>query len=98
MALAKLEKETTQTYMNALTLEESMLKQKSRVKWLQLGDGNNSFFYISLMIRRNKNQILHIKARDGSILESEEICEEAVEYFKSLLAPQPIDNPTSNHV
>lgn len=51
------------------------------------------------MIRRNKNQILHIKARDGSILESEEeICKEVVEYFKSILAPQQIDNPASDHV
>lgn len=55
--LAKLEKEVTHDYISTLKLEESMLKQKSRVQWLELGDGNNKFFHRSLMVRRNKNQI-----------------------------------------
>lgn len=29
-------------------IEESILKQKSRVNWLKLGDANNAFFFVSM--------------------------------------------------
>ena len=29
----------------ALEEEESLMKQKSRIRWLHLGDGNTSFFF-----------------------------------------------------
>ena len=40
------EKTAAQNLEKALLLEEQLLFQKSRTKWLSLGDGNNSFFLI----------------------------------------------------
>lgn len=85
--LAKLEKEVTLEHSNALKVEESM-KQESKVQWLELEDGNNTFFHRTLMVRRNKNQIRRIKIKDGSVVEDEEgIREEAEIYYKKILAP-----------
>lgn len=68
-----------------------MLKHKSRVWWLELGDGNNKFFYISLMARRNRNQITRIKKENGNVVEVEGmIKEEAENHFKRILAPRII--------
>lgn len=49
--LAEKEKEATTEYCRLLGLEENLLKEKSRVQWLELGGGNNSFFHRSLMVR-----------------------------------------------
>lgn len=43
------EKKLYLEYPKALTIEESFLKQKSRVKWLNLWDNNNAFFFIGLL-------------------------------------------------
>lgn len=54
--LAKKEREATKKYCEALRVEESSLRQKARVKWLNLGDENNAFFYKSIEQRRNKKK------------------------------------------
>lgn len=69
-----------------------MLKQKSRVQWLELGDGNNTFFHRSLMTRRNKNQIRRITLEDGAVIEEDRIREEAENYYKIFLAPNGLAN------
>lgn len=64
----------------------NMLKQKSKVQRLELENGKNNFFYGSLMMGRNKNQITQVRSEDGSALEGEEqIWEEAEHYFKKIL-------------
>lgn len=42
--LLQQESEANTQLENALYQEEAFLLQKSRVKWLSIGDGNNSFF------------------------------------------------------
>lgn len=66
------------------------------MKWFDLGDNNNMFiFHKSLMARRNKNNILYVSKEDSNILENEEdIWNEAVSYFESILAPY---NGNSQH-
>ncbi|XP_063942672.1 uncharacterized protein LOC135150335 [Daucus carota subsp. sativus] len=70
----------------ALSAEEIFLKQKSRVQWLELGDGNNSFFHRACKSRWNVNKILMLEDRLGNTLTShEDIASTAVDYFKELL-------------
>ncbi|XP_043697189.1 uncharacterized protein LOC122647969 [Telopea speciosissima] len=45
--LVLMEKQAKKKLWEALATEEKFLKEKSRVKHIQLGDGNNSFFYKS---------------------------------------------------
>lgn len=53
-----LEKHLMQDYADALSKEECLLKQKSRVKWLNLGDNNNNFFFNYCKSIWNCNKIL----------------------------------------
>jgi hypothetical protein len=48
-----------------LIAEENFLKQKSRVKWLNLGDGNTSFFHNSVKVRNSSNLIKMVKDEHG---------------------------------
>ncbi|KAF8388800.1 hypothetical protein HHK36_025480 [Tetracentron sinense] len=48
--------------------EESSLRQKSRVQWLQLGDSNSKFFYSTVQSRRAINRISHIVDDQGNAL------------------------------
>ncbi|KAG5535869.1 hypothetical protein RHGRI_023591 [Rhododendron griersonianum] len=40
--------------------------QRSRIKWLQMGDKNSHFFHLSTIQRRQRNQIMRLKDKGGS--------------------------------
>lgn len=44
-----------QNLEKCLLVEESILKQKSKMHWLQCGDGNNKYFYASLQSKKKAN-------------------------------------------
>ncbi|KAH0729467.1 hypothetical protein KY289_000655 [Solanum tuberosum] len=79
-------------------VQESIYQQKSRIKWLQLGDSNSSYFFANL---KNWNAYNHIKrlrlSNDNWSDSEEEIKDEIVGFYSKLLgttAPQlPIINP-----
>ncbi|XP_074361168.1 uncharacterized protein LOC141701414 [Apium graveolens] len=48
-------------YKAALLSEEIILKQKSRINWLNKGDGNNGFFFKSCKGRWNTNKLLSLE-------------------------------------
>jgi len=53
--IIELEKEVKLNLEKWLNIEESIMKQKSRVQWLQLGDGNTTYFHASLKNRIAQN-------------------------------------------
>lgn len=70
----------------ALSAEEVFLRQKSRVQWLDLGDGNNSFFHRSCKNRWNSNKLLILEDRNGDThTEHGKIADIATSYFRDLL-------------
>lgn len=62
------------------------MKQKSRTKWLQLGDANTAYFYANLKNRQTQNKIRSlINANGGKLQQPEEIEEEVTSFYKELL-------------
>jgi len=82
----KKERECLHLLVSLSAAEENFLKQKSRVNWLNLGDGNNAFFHKSVKIRNSSNLIKMLKDDHGnSILDMQEIKELAITFYKNLL-------------
>lgn len=61
MELVQDESKTKEELEKWLMVEESIAKQKSRVQWLNLGNGNTAYFYAFLKNRQAQNQIRNLK-------------------------------------
>jgi hypothetical protein len=48
-------------FWRQLHLKESLLKQKSSVRWVKEGDSNSKFFHESIKSRRRRNQLVALK-------------------------------------
>ncbi|XP_019265921.1 PREDICTED: uncharacterized protein LOC109243445 [Nicotiana attenuata] len=67
-------------------VEESILKQKSRNKWLELGYENNAYFFASLRNRQAQNRITSLIDSKGDIIQQpEDIAAEVTSFYKTLL-------------
>ena len=71
----------------ALSMEESLWKQRSRVKWLQLGDRNTKFFH-SVVKQRRMQAVIHgiQDCNQEWVTEDELVGAEAVRYFSTLFS------------
>ena len=73
-------------YLVATKIDEMEYKQKSKVLWLKEGGNNTSFFFKTLMNRRNRKKIFSIRRSNGVLVEGEvAVQNEACNYFSSLL-------------
>lgn len=69
-------------------------KQKARVKWLQEGDANTSYFHSLVKGKRSQLCIRELQNSQGTLLtQPEDIMLAAVDYYTDLFARAP----TSNH-
>ncbi|XP_043697297.1 uncharacterized protein LOC122648102 [Telopea speciosissima] len=83
--LVAMESDAKMKLWEALSIEEKFLKEKSRVKNIQLVDGNNRFFYKSMVCRKNRNHILEVRTEGVDVIkEPNLIKEEAVSFYKNL--------------
>ncbi|XP_016902060.1 uncharacterized protein LOC103496880 [Cucumis melo] len=63
----------TETFWTAVRLEEASLRQKSRIRWLELGDQNTAFFHRSVRSRMSRNSLLvdsdgsRVSSHDGVV-------------------------------
>ena len=77
-------------FHTAIWIEEEILKQKSRLQWLEVGDKNSRYFHMSIKARRNRKRIFILEKLDGKFTSTcDEAKEEAIRYFKSLLGTPP---------
>src|SRR4051812_19359124 len=69
--------------INLSNIEEHMLKQKTKVEWLKLGDGNNKYFYATLKSKAKQRNITSMAKEDGSIIShnQKEFKEEILNYY-----------------
>lgn len=91
-SLMEIESHAYEKWKHLSDLEERFLRQKSKLHWLQVGDGNNRFFHQVAKAREVRNSIRAIKRDDGTVVETQaEIKAEAENYFNSFLAHSVVD-------
>ena len=79
-------------WLRLATLEEEFYKQRSKIHWLDVGDGNNRFFHNAIKIREVRNGIREILRDDGTTAKTdEEIKAEAENFFRRFMTAQPED-------
>nr|XP_009595817.1 uncharacterized protein LOC104092037 [Nicotiana tomentosiformis]XP_016483177.1 PREDICTED: uncharacterized protein LOC107803898 [Nicotiana tabacum] len=66
--MTELHKAQTQ-YTRWLKAEETMLKQKANIKWLEEGDSNSKYFHAIINERRRRLTLHKIKTQDGQWLQ-----------------------------
>lgn len=71
-------------------IEEKVLKQRAKLHWLQLGDGNNKVFHNAVKIREARNAIREIRCQSGEVVTTQEgIKNEAEKFFSEFLSFEP---------
>lgn len=78
------EKETKE-FWNKLWCPESILKQKSRVRWVKQGDLNTKFFHSSLKARRRQNYLLGVNTKAGRVDTVDGVKHEVKSFFEAKL-------------
>src|ERR1044072_6661096 len=81
--------------MEILKQEEILWYQKSREKWVRLGDRNTHFFHAQTVIKRKKSRINKLKRNDGTwSTDNGEMGHMARSYFQDLFGCNHVDNPS----
>ncbi|PNX75860.1 cysteine-rich receptor-like protein kinase, partial [Trifolium pratense] len=86
-------KELVRKFWEQIHTKESLLRQKSRTKWIQEGDANSRFFHSSIKGRRRRNQIVRLK-KGADWLEGVNLIKtEAKSHFSKHLAEEWSSRP-----
>lgn len=74
-----------------------MLKQKSRAKWIKLGDSNTKYFSAILKERNQRKQVKELTSLDGKNLNDAEMIKYGImEFYKSLMGSAAQNLPAIN--
>ncbi|GAU48536.1 hypothetical protein TSUD_282880 [Trifolium subterraneum] len=68
-------------FWDQLHFKESLIKQKSRLKWVREGDSNSRFFHASIKSRRRRNQLSILRRGEEWIQGVDNIKSEVKNYF-----------------
>nr|XP_009796386.1 PREDICTED: uncharacterized protein LOC104242971 [Nicotiana sylvestris] len=91
------EKETNMELVKWLEIEESIMKQKSRIKWLNLGDSNTLYFYACVKNRQATNHIGRLTNSAGQLLmNANDVETEILKFYKQLLGTTTTQIPAVN--
>ncbi|KAI8550987.1 hypothetical protein RHMOL_Rhmol06G0149600 [Rhododendron molle] len=83
--LQLLEKDLVKEFNNILFQEEALWFQKSRSKWITLGERNTRYFHLSTIIKRRRSKISILKDRNNHWMENPEVIKDHVQnYFIEL--------------
>lgn len=82
--LQALAKNAKSEAIKASAAEENIIRQKSRIQWLKLGDQNTKFFYTSLRIRRSRNKIKALTINGEHSTNTDAIKSHIVDTFEDL--------------
>ncbi|KAH0672952.1 hypothetical protein KY284_024039 [Solanum tuberosum] len=75
-----------------LKIQDKVMFQKARVKWLEEGDTNSTFFHNVIKDKNKRLSIHKIKDQDGNWVEgTTQVATAAVNYFSNLFKAEDID-------
>lgn len=61
--------------------------QKSRLKWVQSGDRNTTFYHTTALVRRRRNKVASLKLPSGDWCDDQDVLKVcAADHFKALYA------------
>ncbi|VFQ88375.1 unnamed protein product [Cuscuta campestris] len=81
--------------VRAINNEVEYWKQKAHIKWLDKGDSNSKLFQAFVKGKQKKLAINHIISKNGKGLHTkEEICEEAISFFKAQFTDDHSSSPS----
>lgn len=78
---------TSASYIKFLKLEESILKQKTKLQWFKYGDTNSKYFHV-VMRGRKRKLFIHQNCKDNGdwIQGDDNIANAACEYFEGMFS------------
>jgi len=80
------EKETTQDLEKWSLIEESVMRQKSRIRWIKLGDSNTKYFAVIIKKRTVRKQIMELNTlARNKIIDPKAIKDEIITFYRSLM-------------
>ena len=84
--LREQEKHLLGVFLEAIRVEEEVVRQKSTLQWLEAGDMNTTYFHNSIKNRRNRNRIVSLIQPNRNQTKIEEEAKlETIRYFKAML-------------
>ncbi|XP_060188598.1 uncharacterized protein LOC132617573 [Lycium barbarum] len=79
-------------YIKWLKMEDSIIRQKARIKWAEDGDSNTKYFHSTIRARRRRAQIFKIKDQQGHWVEGNtDISKAATDYFSEMFSENQRD-------
>ncbi|XP_019429404.1 PREDICTED: uncharacterized protein LOC109337009 [Lupinus angustifolius] len=79
-------KTCTENLLDLHKTEEEVMKQKSKINWLQLGDGNNAFFHATVKDKSKNKSIYTLTKSDGTSVSTQEgIMQEVLSFYTNLV-------------
>lgn len=82
---------------NIISREEIYWRQRSRVIWLEAGDRNTKFFHMTSLKHKAVNRISKLIVEEKTLLNKEEIRDEADRFFNQLLTSNKDIDHTHQH-
>ncbi|GAU42680.1 hypothetical protein TSUD_131080 [Trifolium subterraneum] len=80
-------------FWDELHYKESLLKQKSRMRWAEDGDANSRYFHASLKGRRRRNQMVTIEKGDEWLQGVDCIKNEVKQHFEKTFSEEWLNRP-----
>ncbi|GAU16309.1 hypothetical protein TSUD_299410 [Trifolium subterraneum] len=81
-------------FWKQLNLKDSLLKQKSRTRWVKEGDSNSRYFHESIKERRRKNQLAALRDGDTWVQSVEDVKLFVKSFFHNNFTEEWLDRPT----
>ncbi|XP_019262930.1 PREDICTED: uncharacterized protein LOC109240716 [Nicotiana attenuata] len=79
------------------TVEEQVLRQKSKACWIECGDANTKYFHVQWKIRSSQNSITAIYTDAGvKLIEARLVEQEFITVFQSLMGDSAGELPCAN--
>ncbi|GKE83280.1 RNA-directed DNA polymerase, eukaryota, reverse transcriptase zinc-binding domain protein [Tanacetum coccineum] len=85
-----------EAYRKAVSDEELLLKQKSKIQWLKEGDFNSAYFH-NMVKGRVKSRIESVYDEDGNMFHNDDMAAKFVDHFKKCFGKCDVVYPIEDH-